>query len=161
MSGRELASISMLHTHNCGNSSPFFCQKCYPLCETVIFEPLWVASFVNFGLSRPQVIKSCIQKLKFRYVEICPYFFHIFLTTLWRFKHRMYSRGCKKRNLTDYRFNLLTYMGVFLLGHSTPASPEGLYGHWNYGAPYYYYSLGRFLRRAFFNKCLPHVVNVI
>ena len=74
-SGGELASISMLHTHNCGNSSPFFCQKSYSICETLIFKPLWVASFVNFGLSRPQVSKSCIQKLKFRYVKICPYFF--------------------------------------------------------------------------------------
>ena len=41
-SGGELASISMLHTHNCGNSSPFFCPKSYSICETIIFKPLWV-----------------------------------------------------------------------------------------------------------------------
>ena len=58
MSGRELASISMSHTHNCGNSSPLFCQKCYPICETIIFKPLWVTFFVNFSLSWLQVSKS-------------------------------------------------------------------------------------------------------
>ena len=78
VSGRELASISMLHTHNYGNSFPFFCQKCYPICETIIFKPLWVTFFVNFSLSRLQVSKSWMQKLKFRYVQICTYFFIFF-----------------------------------------------------------------------------------
>ena len=32
---------------------------------------------------------------------------------------------------------------------------DGITNHCNFDAPYYYYQRGRFLRRAFFDRCLP------
>ena len=53
MSGRELASIYMSHTHNCGNLSPFFPKKSYPWSVKLILKTLWVMNFAIFGLVRP------------------------------------------------------------------------------------------------------------
>jgi len=50
MSGRELASISMLHTHNFGNSSPFLFAKniTYPICQDSYFCALMGRFFCKF-----------------------------------------------------------------------------------------------------------------
>ena len=48
---------------------------------------------------------------------------------------------------------LLTYMGVFHFGHSTPASSHGLPYHGNFGTYSQYYSSRRSLRRVFLDLC--------
>ena len=49
----DLLLYQYLHTHNCGNSSPFFSQNCVPTCETNILKSSLVAFFALFGLEWP------------------------------------------------------------------------------------------------------------
>ena len=56
--------------------------------------------------------------------------------------------------------HLLTYMGVFLLMHSTLASSDGCSYDRNYGSYYYYYLSTRSLCRVFFDLCLSLGVGV-
>ena len=78
MSGRELASISMSHTHNCGNSSPFFCLKSYPWSVKMNNMPLWVTNKPDYGLQRTCSKVTWRKNLNFNVYQYA-YIFHLFL----------------------------------------------------------------------------------
>ena len=102
MSGRQLASIAMLHTHNCGNSSSLFCHSPCSRCEQIILDnknrDFWPFKATKMG--------SCGLKIKFRCVEIWQHFFQIFRTTLQCFRPRMQFELIKSK----YKLLILIYL---------------------------------------------------
>ena len=69
--------------------------------------------------------------------------------------YRIYNMGI------EFIIFYYTYMGVFDLVKTRAFCFDGISDHASLCPPYYYYLRGRLLRRAFFDKCLPHGVNVV